>query len=256
MGYDENVTRHSPGIYTFTIPSNRPRYFQTVRTLSEYRSNNVTGRMPRVWLVKEVNSEAKEELGELDEEELLVLKDVWLQETAPTEKEIQNAIFRDIEAFWDVDDAMVPDEDVGLEDIKAQHKELVKSGEYKKYFLGIDEDWVGQTTKPCFNPKARKRGLFTEGELDATQPASNKASRSLSHLPVQTRLDSGPNHDPPSTARVHDRERAFAQRNQYRVIFKDVCRTVGDLKYLGEVMDVLGQTLIRKSFVFVSAPVF
>ena len=221
MGYDENVTRHSPGIYTFTIPSNRPRHFQTVRTLSGYRSNNVTGRMPRVWLVKEVNSEAKQELGELDEEEFLVLKDVWLQETALTEKEIQNTIFRDIEAFWDVDDAMMPDKEIGLEDIKAQHKELVTSGEYKKYFLGIDEDWVGQTTKPCFDPKARKIGLFTEGEPS-----------------------------PPDCARV------FAPRRQYRIIFKAVCRTVGDLKYLGEVMDVLGQTLIRKSFVLVSPPIF
>ena len=161
-----------------------------------------------------------------------------MEATARTEQEIQNAIFRDIEAFWDVDDAMMPDEDVGLEDIKAQHKELVKSGEFKKYFLGIDEDWVGQTTKPCFNPKARKRGLFIEGE--------------------PSRLDISQISGPPSNAHDSDCARLFALRKQYRVIFKDVCRTVGDLKYLGEVMDVLGQTLICKffKFVLVSAPGF
>jgi len=59
MGYDENVTHHSPGSYTFTIPENPPRHFMTVRKLHEYRSNNITDRMTRVWLVKEVGSPVK-----------------------------------------------------------------------------------------------------------------------------------------------------------------------------------------------------
>jgi len=208
MGYEENVTRHSPGKYTFTIPVNPPRHFQTVRTLSEYRSNNITGRMPRVWLVKEVDSTAPpdEQVNlKQDEDGLLVLKDVWLENTARTEREIQDAIFKDIETFWESDDPVAPDEDAGLKKIKKQHKDLVKFGDYKKYFLGIDTDWVGKTTKACFNPQARKRGLFIKGELNTTKPTSSKASRSRSHLPVQSRLDTGPNRDlPPSNARAHD----------------------------------------------------
>jgi len=70
-------------------------------------------------------------------------------------------------------------------------------------------------------------------------------TESALHQWVKVLLATFQNHD----ANIHNRK-------HYRVIFKDVCRTVGDLKYLGEVMDVLGQTLIRTSFVLFSPPVF
>ncbi|KAF4623082.1 hypothetical protein D9613_001538 [Agrocybe pediades] len=48
---------------------------------------------------------------------------------------------------------------------------------------------------------------------------------------------------------VHE-ERKYAQRKQYRVVYKEVCDSVGDLKTLGEVMDVLEQMLIPLAFMF------
>ncbi|KAF9556347.1 hypothetical protein CPC08DRAFT_589299, partial [Agrocybe pediades] len=98
MGYDPNVTRHDARTFTYCIPTaGDPRFFRTKKVISEYRSNNVTGRMARVWLVEEVDSNAKDSkvIGSQR-----VLKDVWLEDSARTEQQIQKAIFKDIENFW------------------------------------------------------------------------------------------------------------------------------------------------------------
>lgn len=73
--------------------------------------------------------------------------------------------------------------------------------------------------------------------------------------PSESRLDADPHCDVLPDARVHDYERLFPTMKQYRVIFKEVCRAVGDLEFLGEVIDVLGQALIRKSSSLLTAPI-
>ncbi len=62
LGYDSKVTLYQDGAteqYTYEIPEkdapNGRRFYRTIKPIAEYRTNNITGRMSRVWLVTEVN---------------------------------------------------------------------------------------------------------------------------------------------------------------------------------------------------------
>lgn len=79
-----------------------------------------------------------------------------------------------------------------------------------------------------------KTGLFGSRELklDSTQ---------------HTRCSAMPNFLLPSELSGQGVEqRGYVSRRQYRVLYKEVCTTVGEVKTLGEVVDVPRQTLIRE----------
>jgi hypothetical protein len=57
LGYDPMVIQEPTGTYLFRPQyGEADRFFRTEQSLSEYRSNNVTGRMARVWHVAEYSS--------------------------------------------------------------------------------------------------------------------------------------------------------------------------------------------------------
>jgi len=89
MGYDPYVTRHSHIHYVYEIEN---RFFRTHEVISGYRSNNITGRILRIWAAREVESN-KEDASYVGEDECVV-KDVWIDTEARTESEIQTAITR------------------------------------------------------------------------------------------------------------------------------------------------------------------
>ncbi|KAH9487304.1 hypothetical protein JR316_0001374 [Psilocybe cubensis] len=243
LGYDPNVTlvEGKKRQYTFTIPSSdgkSAKFYRTVKVISEYRSNNISGRMARVWLVDRVDSEGNK-IGPQ-----CVLKDVWLAVNALTEKEIQTAIFADIEKYChpnkpDYNLALDPPEDspeASLNAIKMRNAELVKSGKYKQYFLDIESDYSGKPSKDVLEGCTPVTGLFQNADADRIASLNDNSIRPVGSTPF---IKSGQQH-----------KRTFTPRKQYRVIFKEVCQAVGDLPTLGKVLNILKQTLIPLSLLY------
>jgi len=238
MGYDDMIERHDNGRYTYQIPDPEgSRFFRTIDTISEYRSNNITGRMARVWLVEEVASSAADATP-LFAGHTCVLKDVWLEESASTEKEIQHNIFKDIENFWAL--PSLPPERSKLKPLKETHQQLVDSKRYKEYFLGIETDYTGDTTKEVANGSVRLKGLFDQPVGRST--ASKNGTRL--HSANTTRPAHEELHPLPSNADAQYIDRTYSRKKQYRVVFKETCVALGKLKTLGEVIDVTTKTLI------------
>ncbi|KAH9485687.1 hypothetical protein JR316_0002597 [Psilocybe cubensis] len=247
LGYDPLITREQDGRYTFNLPdptSSGPlQQFRTIGTLSEYRTNNITGRMARVYTVNKLDPEGKP-VGEP-----LVLKDVWLDESAQTEWEIQKEIFKDIEKFW------ASSTDIqGMKELHDTHKRLVTSGEYKKYFLEIVLDHVGTVTTSRPAASTPKPGLLFSSTMKTHNPNISSTNNvtpqgtgtSSTSVFSGTRNTNAGTHpiEFDNVTPVPVAERPFKPKKRYQVVFKDVCLTVGQLTTLGEVVRVLRQTLI------------
>ncbi|KAH9487284.1 hypothetical protein JR316_0001354 [Psilocybe cubensis] len=243
LGYNPDVTlvEGKKRQYTFKIPSSdgkSAKFYRTVKVLSEYPSNNISGRMARVWLVDRVDSEGNK-IGPP-----CVLKDVWLSVNTLTEKEIQTAIFADIEKYCHPDKpdynlASDPPEDSpqdALNAIKMRNAELVKSGEYKQYFLEIESDHAGKPSKAVLEGCAPVTRLFQNAHANRIASLNENSIPSVGSTPF---IKSG-----------QQCKRTFTPRKQYRVIFKEVCEPVGNLPTLGEVLDVIQQTLIPLSLLY------
>ncbi|KAJ8469357.1 hypothetical protein ONZ45_g16918 [Pleurotus djamor] len=233
LGYDPNVERDAEGRYIFTLPqeSGPPRRFLTKTSISEYRSNTITGRMTRVWLVTE----------HWDDPHLTavyVLKDVWLSISDRTEKQIQMALFAGIDEFFQSDPRNHPlCKDEALKMATPSFEDVIEQRfNYKDYFMTIVTDHRGRTSKAVADPAWRKTGLFST-DLPTHVPTSRQ-SRAIERAPT------GETPRPlEGQALAPTAYRSFAKRRQYRVVFKEFCTDVGSLNTLGEVADVLEQTL-------------
>ncbi|KDQ22368.1 hypothetical protein PLEOSDRAFT_1098298 [Pleurotus ostreatus PC15] len=230
LGYDPMVTRDAKGDYIYRIPSTEQgqqcdRFFRTTASIAEYRSNNITGRMARVWKVVECNPS-----GAVlsPSEPSRVLKDVWLEDSALTESQIQSQIFADLKKFFrDKQDARY----LAFEELHPSISELEHEDRYEKYFIKIMTDYEGKRTKPLLSNSQRMRKLFTTIKpLALPTTAHRGGSGTPRPLESKDALDETP--------------REFAPRKQYRVVFGEVCEAVGDLRTVGEVADVLSQAVV------------
>ncbi|PPQ81959.1 hypothetical protein CVT25_014688 [Psilocybe cyanescens] len=246
LGYDPLVTLEQDFKYTFNIPqgpSKPSRFFRTIKPIVEYRSNNITGRMTRifhVYDVYEVDSDPRKEF---------VLKDIWIDKDAETEGQIQTALFGDIEKFWDE----IPPSNDELGDLRSMHADLVASKKYKDFFLTIETDHVGSHSCFIADGAVPIRGLFDAPittpvafvpPLQAPpSPTHGKRSTVSTPRPIpatytKTRFQSTKDLNQPRPPR------SYIPRKHYRVVFQERCTSVGDLGVLGEVVDVLQQVLI------------
>ncbi|KAF8870816.1 hypothetical protein BD779DRAFT_509185 [Infundibulicybe gibba] len=201
MGYDPCVTQSKDDyIYHF---EGKDRYFRTRRLIAEYRSLCITGRMTRIWEAVEVNREQTREIRKP-----VVLKDVWLDAVAQTEKQIQDEIFHDIQASSE----SVLDPHGQLEEFPAMRARLgqvLAKGRYKEYFLRIECDYQGKITKPLAPSASPKRGLF---------------DTPLSTPPPTSQCPFNPTRAPP--------QMYHTPRRQYRVVYNEVCKAMHDLDSL------------------------
>ncbi|KAJ8507113.1 hypothetical protein ONZ45_g10482 [Pleurotus djamor] len=238
LGYDPDVERDSEGRYVFTLPQRNgpPRRFRTSgSSISEYRPNIITGRMTRVWLVTE---HWDDPIGATD----YVLKDVWLGISDRTEKQVQTAIFAGIDDFLKSDPQGHPfyDDDSVRPSLKDVLQGEVK---YKDYFMTIVTDHRGQTSKALAKPAWRKTDLFSMDLVDHVP--THKQSQAIERAP--TGETPRPLEGQTSLPIAY---RRFAPRRQYRVVFEEFCIDVGSLSKLGEVVDVLEQTLFALRLLF------
>ncbi|EAU87483.2 other/FunK1 protein kinase [Coprinopsis cinerea okayama7 len=221
LGYDLKVTSVGDD-YIFEMGSQTtPRFFRTQGPpLSEFRSSCITGRMTRVWKVVEVDSASKD-AAVLRDGTPFVLKDVWIEESAMTERQVQQALFKDIEDYWRNVDV---ETEARLEKVHDTARELqaqVRSGEYKKWFLTIFLDYEGRRSRRLPKSARQRRGLLLkEGEVPPL------ASHSGTTRPL-------------SQAESSNLPRLFAPKKQYRALIEEVCIPVGDIERLDQVFHVL-----------------
>ena len=230
------VIREPTGTYLFRMPQDgkADRFFRTQRSLSEYRSNNITGRMARVWHVAEYSSPTDTGPAKAHR----VLKDVWLDASAHTEKQIQDSIFQDIQKFFDSPSLKEDPRYIAFQKLEPSFDYLSQKGEHKKYFLSIDVDYIGKTSKPLAPNSSRKLGLLVKNVkpfVSKLKSVTQSTHRDLRGTPRPTALETDVDVTLP---------RVFSPKRQYRVVFKEICETVGDLKTLGGVADILEETLV------------
>ncbi|KAF4622297.1 hypothetical protein D9613_009201 [Agrocybe pediades] len=218
MGYDPTITVHEADEqtqFTYKLPGCQTRgsfdrFYRTVAIIDDFQSLSITGRSTRVWLVEERKSAEEDALPANDPAVRFVLKDVWLDSKAQTEKEIQDAIFEDMEEF--LGNNPLPLEKAELSGMRAKHAHLLRDDEFKRYFMTIVADYKGYET-PAYEVEATDSE--SEPETQTTSPASSEGWRGVD-----------------------------ASKRQYRVVFQELCTEVGELGTLGEVMDVLEDILI------------
>ncbi|KAF9486047.1 hypothetical protein BDN70DRAFT_371108 [Pholiota conissans] len=88
----------------------------------------------------------------------------------------------------------------------------------------------------------RKRGLFTKpyaAKMGAISQAITRTPQPRSPRPTEIETDIG------ATS-----SRKFVPKKQYRIIYSDICDTVGNLETLGEVVDVLQGTFVALQLMY------
>ncbi len=162
LGYDPTIRRY-PGDHIYYEYKVEDRYFRTSKSLSNYRSLGITGRMTRVWKAREISDFG----GPYVQKKSVALKDVWLDQGAQTELQIQGKIFKAIERERDLYDAGEPSRLQAFSDFALLFdgvKKNLENGSFRKYFMTIDCDYVGQATKPMPARAVPTAGLFTRVE--------------------------------------------------------------------------------------------
>lgn len=146
LGYDPTIRRF-PGNHVYYEYKVGNCYFRTLGSLSNLRSLDITGRMTRVWKAEEISGSGGPSL----EKGPVALKDVWLDQGAQTELEVQDKIFKAVWQEKELHDAGKPSRLNAFPELSALHKvvkALLESGDFQKYFMTIECNHVGQTTKP------------------------------------------------------------------------------------------------------------
>jgi len=168
MGYDPLITRCADGkSYIYQIGENaEARFFKTLRLIAEYRSLCITGRNTQVWEVMEYDLINQEFIGNHP----MVLKDLWLDKGAPTEKKIQEGIYKSIHDFakseWD--------QHPRLKDFCQEMKNALDGENYKRFFVDIECDYQGKTSKSVPPSAHQQLDLFS-----LPTPPSCPSSRGL-----------------------------------------------------------------------------
>ncbi|KAJ2933995.1 hypothetical protein H1R20_g3098, partial [Candolleomyces eurysporus] len=211
------------------------RFFSTTKSISEYRTAYVSGRKTRVFKVVEVEKEGTT-WREKNGAKPMVLKDVWLNEGAKTEKEIQDALFDDIQNFaerpdWRTDASLKDfcEDEVGagkrfLDDFES----IMRGGYFKTLFLLIRSQHV------CLPSKRPIASAWVPNPL--VFYSKN----------VWTQDDERPQED----KNIKPNFCLFAPKRRCFILFSDECTPVDRLPTVGDAFDVLSQCVIALRLLF------
>jgi hypothetical protein len=178
----------------------------------------------------------------------MVLKDVWLDASAKTEKQIQDELFKDIRQFagtpggWETRPR--------VKDFSIADKEILSSaleGEnFKEYFSCISDSHEGDPSKIVAPGANRDTNVFATDPVDDDVFGSERLSRFQEAPPI-----------PPEPASAEDEvgedeegsveetkldvfpHREFVSKRRCFNLSDLLCTALHDLKTLGEAVDVL-----------------
>ncbi|TFY52299.1 hypothetical protein EVG20_g10608 [Dentipellis fragilis] len=245
LGFDTSIRRRldytdtkRKSCFVFRV---QDRYFKTLHSISEHLNpRRVIGRSTRVFEVIEVGS--FDDLTPIPGATNQILKDVWLDEEARTEKQIQDDIFKDLDAFskklQDEGTSELPQFRTGVpqgdEDIL---RTALRGANYKRYFLTIDCDQQRVLSRP--------HSLFTRPFPTAVPASLPYASSSRSHLTSVT-LSQQPED------KVTRQPRDYVPKRQYRVVFNEVCEALQNVRELKTVIRGMQDCLTGLQLMFLA----
>ncbi|KAA1476312.1 hypothetical protein DENSPDRAFT_884235, partial [Dentipellis sp. KUC8613] len=223
---------------------NRNRYFKTLHSVAEHLSLCVTGRSTRVFKVIEVGG--FDDLAPVRGAKNKILKYVWLDAEAKTEREIQESIFKDLDKFA----KKLEDRCKRKDDEREQHEQeselpefyevpeedkkmlcaiLSRPENYKRYFLTIDCDQQGFESKPLSPDAKIKDGIFT-------RVAPSTVSATLPHADTSRSHQMSAMSPPQAEGNVPRQPRDYVAKRQYRVVFDEVCEALQNVQELKTVI--------------------
>ncbi|TFY70847.1 hypothetical protein EVG20_g2144 [Dentipellis fragilis] len=255
LGFDASVQRRldytdkkRKSCFVFRV---QDRCFKILRSISEHLNpRRVAGRSTRVFEVLEVGS--FDDLTPVPGATNQILKDVWLDAEARTEKQIQDDKFQDLDEFA----KKIINSKEGTSEIREftgaspgdqemLRTALCKQENYKRYFLTIDCDQQGFQSKPVSPDATVTDNIFTRLPL-ATVPASLPyANSSRSHLTSATSSQ----HPEVKVAR---QPCDYVPKRQYRVVFNEVCEALQNVRELKTVIRGMQDCLTAVQLMFLA----
>ncbi|KAF5334192.1 hypothetical protein D9611_014508 [Ephemerocybe angulata] len=246
LGLDPNIVlypKESSGnpsyIYRFSNGSvDECRLFKTTEAIGDHTGSlRVSGHTTRVWKAVEVANIDGDPLtgtGDGMKAEGVVIKDVWIDATAETEKEIQDKIFKSINEFvespepWKGHPCLAKFTPLQFADLES----LIVDKQYRKCFLRIRETHQSQPSKAVAKDSWMHDDPFTVSETPQTAiPPQLPSTLGATNL-VQSAPD---NVNGRIEARYPPKKRCF-------FMFDEICTRVSHLPTFGDAVDILRQT--------------
>lgn len=241
------------GLPQHQLPSKR--YFKTLFSYTPDRPYRISGRMTRVWKVIEVNSVNL--ANKITSAQPVILKDVWLDKSRNTKAENMDLIFNVIDDFVAQAHESYPGpqglrrfmtENKLFEHFEQQTKDrlqnLFTERHYQSLFLTKIYAWMGEITKArSGNAKAPLEPIFAGNDRGGTIRSKAKFTRLGASYNSSNLHRSEGAHGLVPVAMAH---RDFAQKQQSRFLYAEVCSPLWGLPSLGDVLDILRQALHGK----------
>ena len=245
------------------------KYFKTVYSINDMRPYNISGRNTRIWKVVEVKGPNTDETVT---GEHLVLKDVWLDTTRPTEAENMDGIFKAIDdlvirskkAWGDHWQERLVAEDQRFASLdgptRTRLQHLLTDENYKSLFLTKLHAWNGAKSKTLWKGALNSApGVDIFPEKSAVEKPGYDCRTALGSV-ISSVLASSPadSNNPAIPSPAHDQKRdprrdaalkahrQFAPKQQSRFIYKEHCFDLDKAGTLGNFMDLISQALDGK----------
>ncbi|KAF5334196.1 hypothetical protein D9611_014504 [Ephemerocybe angulata] len=251
LGFNPNIVLypkkyHDPG-YIYRFPGDSAgssRFFMTTGIVEECRSKRLSGRTTRVWKAVEVaNFEGKALADNVTPKEIII-KDVWIDGPADTEKQIQDKIFTSIDDFvggpqpWRDHPCLAKFPPSRLDDLET----LTTNKKYQERFLRIREHFEGPLSKSVAKDTWASPSIFIEAPVEAVSMSPLKTQRNQSKYQSTPASRVAP---VPKSAlqfkmggKIHTE---FAQKKRCFFYFDEVCTRVSHVPTFGDAVDTLRQ---------------
>ncbi|KAF6754771.1 hypothetical protein DFP72DRAFT_1170074 [Ephemerocybe angulata] len=269
LGLDPNIVLYpkaSSGnpsyIYRFSNGSvDGHRFFKTTGAIGDHTGSlRVSGHMSRVWKAIEIaNFDGEPLTGNGRKAEGVVIKDVWIDATAETEKEIQDKIFKSINEFvegpepWRDHPCLAEFTPSQFSDLES----LVANEHYQARFLRIRDHYHGPATRPVAkNSRSHDDSEDSEdsedsgdsgdsGDSDDSDDSDESDDSETREALTSPQRSSGSRSTKPSRSALDEEneriQARFLPKKRCFFMFDEFCTRVSHLPTFGDAVDILRQ---------------
>ena len=193
----------------------------------------MSGRATRVWKVIQIKYLDNHSPVNCAKE--VVLKDIWLEEGAKTEQQLQDDLFRDIGASIQ---PTLPGESIpwlvsSRPDFEGLIRDILVDEKWKKHFLTIMFDGAGVPCRGYPISASPDPTLFDKPPDQPVAPHSQAADHSRAYSTSILREQIS------STSATPVAPRKFAPKRRYFVVFEELCEAVEDSTSFSDTMNAM-----------------
>ena len=237
MGYDPTVHRimfedKIRYVYDLTQESGETLHFRTTATILNPRIACISGRKTRVWRAIQVTgSDGLKEKGDKE----VVLKDVWLDEGSPTEKENQDLIYENLQHTEKKQYKWLKDKYQG------RVGDALENIPNSLPFMRILHDAKG------VDCKERLQEAFPDRTILSSAVPRVSSSRNVTPLTSQITNSypaTGTSHGAPATPdQRHRPQRQYKAKTQYRLVYAQVGYALHDAPSIDKAFKAINDVL-------------